>query len=136
MSDLPTKDPQSIAEKALLPREPQRFTHRDFDRLLQHCASLDVSDLTLQTGMPAFSEIYGRLYPNTRRILNHSEVSTILNSIYGPNGTAQLLSGTDIDTHYELKPDRITRYRYRVNATACLVDGHQGIQITLRTILK
>jgi defect in organelle trafficking protein DotB len=128
------KPDTTLAQQALLPREPQRIAHRELNILLQHCAQLDVSDITIQTGMPIFSEIHGRLYPNTRRALTHSEVGSILNTIYGPNGTAQLLTGTDIDTNYELKPDRMTRYRYRVNATACLVEGHQGIQITLRTI--
>ena len=125
---------KDIKSRALLPKEPQRMTQRELDHLLQHCSTLEVSDITIQTGMPIFSEIHGRLYPNTRRALTNSEVGGILNAIYGPNGTAQLLTGTDIDTNYEFKPDRMTRHRYRVNATSCLVEGHQGIQLTLRTI--
>jgi defect in organelle trafficking protein DotB len=54
--------------------------------------------------------------------------------MYGPNGTAQLNSGLDIDTHYEVRPNRTERYRFRVNGTACLVEGHSAIQITIRTI--
>lgn len=46
----------------------------------------------------------------------------------------QLLSGKDVDTHYEVRPSRGERYRYRVNGTSCQVEGHDGIQITLRTI--
>ena len=58
----------------------------------------------------------------------------MLNYIYGPNGTTQLLSGRDVDTHYEVRPTRTERFRFRVNGSGCLVDGHDGIQITLRTI--
>jgi defect-in-organelle-trafficking protein DotB len=58
----------------------------------------------------------------------------MINYIYGPNATTQLLSGHDIDTHYEFRPTRGERFRFRVNATACLIDGHDAIQITLRTI--
>ena len=39
-----------------------------------------------------------------------------------------------MDTHYEIRPDRTQRFRFRVNGTACQVEGHDGIQITIRTI--
>src|SRR5262249_17386620 len=41
---------------------------------------------------------------------------------------------TDVDTHYEFRPTRTTRFRFRVNGTGCQVEGHPGIQLTLRTI--
>ena len=74
------------------------------------------------------------LYSATKRRLSNTE-SDLLNHIYGANGTTHLLSGQDLDTNYEFRPDRVSRHRYRVNATACTIDGHHGIQITLRTIL-
>ncbi|GAG62597.1 unnamed protein product, partial [marine sediment metagenome] len=77
---------------------------------------------------------YGRLHRITYRMLSNTEVSDLINGIYGPNGTAQILSGTDVDTHYEFRPSRTKRYRYRVNGTGCQVEGHDGIQITLRSI--
>ena len=70
----------------------------------------------------------------TRRRLSNNEVSEIINAMYGPNGTAQIMSGKDVDTHYEIRPNRSDRYRFRINATGCLVEGHDGIQITARTI--
>jgi defect-in-organelle-trafficking protein DotB len=121
-------------KNALFPNEPQRINAKELNSLLVHADSLKASDITFQTGSPVFSEIHGKLYPNTKRNLTNSEVGAILNYIYGPNGTAQLLSGKDIDTNYEVRPNRITRLRYRVNGTACLIDGHPGIQITLRSI--
>ena len=78
--------------------------------------------------------MFRQLYLVTNRKLSNTEVGDILNAIYGPNGTAQILSGRDVDTHYEFRPTRSKRYRYRVNATGCQVEGHDGIQLTLRAI--
>ncbi|CZG47121.1 TPA: Dot/Icm type IV secretion system ATPase DotB [Legionella pneumophila] len=118
----------------LMPDEPTRFTPVFMDRMLEHAESLNASDITIQTGEPIFAEVYGRLLKITNRRLSNTELGDLINSIYGPNATTQLLSGKDIDTHYEFRPNRGVRYRYRVNATACLVEGHDAIQITLRTI--
>ncbi|MBS0358306.1 MAG: Flp pilus assembly complex ATPase component TadA, partial [Proteobacteria bacterium] len=118
----------------LISNEPTRFSPPFLDKLLEHCETHNASDITIQTNEGIFAEIYGRLYRITNRKLSNTEVSDLINFIYGPNGTAQLLSGKDVDTHYEFKPDRTRRYRYRVNATACMVEGHDGIQITLRSI--
>jgi defect-in-organelle-trafficking protein DotB len=114
--------------------EPLRFTGSDLNALLEHCQKFSVSDITIQTNEPVIAEIYGRLMQITRRKLNNIEVGEILNSIYGANGTTRILSGDDIDSNYEFKANRVERYRYRVNATGCLVEGHSGIQITMRTI--
>jgi defect in organelle trafficking protein DotB len=123
-----------MTDEFIMPEEPTRFTHTDFNRVLSHCNTLETSDITIQTDTPIFGEIFGRLRRITKRKLNNTEVGDILNAIYGPNGTAQILTGVDIDTYYEYRPSRIERYRYRVNATGCLVSGHDGIQLTLRTI--
>ena len=117
-----------------MPDEPTRFVPVFMDQMLEHTAKLDASDITIQTGEAVYAEIYGRLVRVTKRTLSNTEVGDLINSIYGPNATTQLLSGTDIDTHYEFRPTRGERYRYRVNATACMVEGHDAIQITLRTI--
>ncbi len=121
-------------ENFTFPNEPLRFTALETDRMLAFCQQLGASDITIQTGESVFAEVYGRLYRVTHRKLSNTEVGEILNSIYGPNGTTQILSGSDVDTHYEVRPTRTERYRYRVNATGCQVEGHDGIQITLRTI--
>lgn len=118
----------------LLSDEPARFMPRDADRLLLHCTLAGASDITIQTNAPILMELHGRLYPVTQRKISQTEVSEILNSMYGPNGTAQISSGKDVDTHYEIRPDRATRHRFRINGTACQVEGHDAIQITCRTI--
>ncbi len=123
-----------MTDSFLLPSEPIRFTTRELESLLLHCVQKNASDITIQTQLPIFAEIYGKLYPITTRPLPQAEVGDLLNAIYGPNGTTQIASGTDVDTHYEIRPDRSSRFRFRVNATGCQIQGHEGIQITIRTI--
>lgn len=118
----------------LFPQEPIRLSIDSANEILIHCVKLGASDITIQTGEPIFAEIYGKLIKVTRRRLSNTEVGEVINAMYGPNGTAQLMSGKDVDTHYEIRPNRSDRYRFRINATACLVEGHDGIQITARTI--
>lgn len=118
----------------LMPDEPTRFSPVFMDRMLEHTEGLSASDVTIQTGTAIYAEVYGRLLRITNRHLSNTELGDLINAIYGPNATTQLLSGKDIDTHYEFRPNRGVRYRYRVNATACLIEGHDGIQITLRSI--
>lgn len=118
----------------LYPQEPSRFEPKHIDDLLVWCYRKGTSDITVQTGSPIIAEVYGRIWKITRRELSNAEVSDLLNAIYGPNGTTQIMRGQDIDTHYEVRPNRNERYRHRVNGTGCHVDGHEAIQITIRTI--
>lgn len=118
----------------LMPSEPVRFTPAHLNPLLAFCQTLNASDITIQTGSPIYAEVYGNLIRVTNRKLSNTEVGELLNTIYGPNGTTQILSGTDVDTHYEFHPTRAERYRFRVNGTGCQVEGHDALQITLRSI--
>lgn len=118
----------------LFPSEPIRITIDNVNDILLHCIKLGASDITLQSNETIYAEIYGNLRRITHRRLSNTEVGDIINGIYGANGTSQLLSGKDVDTNYEIKPSRGERYRFRINATACLVEGFDAIQITARVI--
>lgn len=118
----------------LFPQEPVRLNIDNTNEIFMHCVKHGASDITLQTGEPIIAEIYGRLHKITRRKIANTEVSDILNAMYGPNATTIIMSGKDIDTHYEIRPNRSDRYRFRINGTGCQVEGHDGIQITARTI--
>jgi defect-in-organelle-trafficking protein DotB len=118
----------------ILANEPVRFTPAELDRVLLHCVKLDASDITFQTNMPIMGEFHGHIQPVTIRRLSNTEVGDLLNVIYGANATTQILSGKDVDTHYEVRPTRSERYRFRINGTGCQVEGHDGIQITARSI--
>ena len=123
-----------VISSILWPAEPARFTDKDLDPMLDYITAYNVSDITIQSGHVIIAESYGNLLSVTKRELTNAEVGGLINALYGPNATTVLLSGKDIDTHYDFRPNRNVRLRYRVNATACYVNGHDGIQITLRTI--
>lgn len=116
------------------PHEPTRFEAKHIDDLLIYCHRIEASDITIQTGEPITVEVFGRIHKITKRALTNTEVGDLLNAMYGPNGTTQLLRGNDLDTHYEIRPSRQERFRYRVNGVSCYTNGHEGIQITIRTI--
>ncbi len=117
-----------------MPNEPHRFEGRHIDELLVFGFQSNASDITIQSGERVMLEVSGRLHKCTKRELTTAEVSDLLNHLYGPNGTTQLLRGEDLDTQHEVKPTRNERFRFRINATACAVKGHGAIQITARTI--
>lgn len=118
----------------LFPQEPIRLSIEAVNEILMYCVKLGASDVTFQTNEPIFAEIYGRLRKVTRRKLSNTELGEIINSMYGPNAMAQIMAGKDIDTHYEIRPNRSDRFRFRINGTGCQVEGHDGIQITARSI--
>jgi len=123
-----------VSDQFLMPDEPIRFTPEAMDNMMLFCNGLGASDITIQTNSPITAEIHGKLVHVTSRSLSNAEAADMLNAIYGSNGTTQLYSGNDVDTHYEIRPSRSERYRYRVNGTACQVEGHDAIQLTIRTI--
>ena len=118
----------------IYPHEPARMTMEAINEILIHCVKSGASDITFQTSEPVIAEIYGKLHKITRRKLANMEVGEILSAMYGPNATTMIMSGKDIDTHYEIRPNRTDRYRFRINGTACQVEGHDAMQITARTI--
>lgn len=114
--------------------EPARFSSFHLDPLLMYCESLSASDITVQAGEPVFAECYGKLVAITKKKLSHAEAIELLHSIYGQNGFAHILSGKEINMHYECAVNRRKKYRFRVNATGCLVEGHDSLQISFRLI--
>ena len=73
------------------PDEPSRFEPRHIEALLVYSHKIQASDITIQTGSKIFVEVFGRLHSITHRKLSNTEVGELLNDIYGPNGTTQLM---------------------------------------------
>ncbi len=116
------------------PEEPTRFTEVHIDPFLQWCVKKGSSDVSIQTDRPVYNEIHGVLYPATYRPLDAADMAVFLTKIYGPDATARLASGMDLDVSYEIRPDRYTRMRFRVNITAILSRGRDSAQITMRVL--
>jgi defect-in-organelle-trafficking protein DotB len=116
------------------PNEPLRITEENIDELLQWSAQQRASDITLQTDRQVSIEVDGTLFPITRRALDSADMANILGRLYGADATAKLASGRDLDLSYEVRPDRNTRLRFRVNITAIMSRGRDSVQITLRVL--
>jgi len=126
-------DPNQI-EIGTWPDEPLRLQEASVDPLLTWIMPLRATDITLQTDRPVYIEVDGLLYPVTRRHLDSADMVNVLARIYGPDALAKLASGRDLDLSYEVRLDRNTRYRYRVNITAVLSRGRDSVQVTLRSL--
>lgn len=126
------KGENNIAET--WPDEPDRFVDDFVDPFLLWCVKKSSSDITIQNDRPVYNEIHGTLYPGTYRNLDAADMAVFLNKLYGPEAQARLASGKDLDVSYEIRPDRYTRIRFRVNITAILSRGRDSAQITMRVL--
>jgi defect-in-organelle-trafficking protein DotB len=116
------------------PEEPLRILEDHLDGLLLWCAKQKASDITIQTDRSVMIEVDGILFPITRRPLDSADLVNIITRLYGPDALAKLAGGTDLDLSYEIRPDRASRYRFRVNITAIMSKGRDSVQITLRSL--
>ncbi|MGB4057541.1 MAG: ATPase, T2SS/T4P/T4SS family [Alphaproteobacteria bacterium] len=134
-----TRKPISLIKKedtiALTwPDEPNRFAEEMVDPFLLWCVKQGASDVTIQSDRQPYNDIHGKLYPATIRKVDAADMSVFLTRIYGPEALARLASGRDLDVSYEIRPDRYTRIRFRVNITAILSKGRDAAQITMRVL--
>ncbi len=120
--------------KETWPAEPDRFLEHHIDPFLLWCVKKGASDITFQSNRSVYSEIHGTLYPSTYRALDAADMAAVLVRLYGTEALAILAGGADIDLSYEVMVDRFTRTRFRVNMTAILADGRDGVQVTMRTL--
>jgi defect in organelle trafficking protein DotB len=116
------------------PDEPNRFLEDHVDPFLLFCVKKGTSDVSIQTDRVVYTDIHGTLYPATFRVLDAADMAVFLTKIYGPDAQARLASGTDLDVSYEIRPDRYSRVRFRVNITPILAKGRDAAQITMRVL--
>lgn len=116
------------------PDEPMRFQESHVDDLLIWSVQRKTSDISIQTDRPVYNDISGTLRPATRRPLDGADLNVFLTKIYGADALARLASGIDLDLSYEVRPDRNTRVRFRVNITPMLSKGRDAVQITMRAL--
>ncbi len=116
------------------PAEPTRFNDEHIDPFLLWCIQQGSSDITWQTDRPVYNEIHGKLFPGTFRPMDAADMAILLTKIYGPEAQARLAGGDDLDVSYEIRPDRYSRHRFRVNITAILSKGRDAAQVTMRAL--
>lgn len=118
----------------IYPDEPNRFREEDVDPFLAWCVKQGTSDISIQTERVIYNDISGTLYPATHRVMDASDMQSFLTKIYGSDASARLASGRDLDVSYEVRPDRYSRIRFRVNITAIQAKGRDAAQITMRSL--
>lgn len=116
------------------PDEPNRFLEDHVDPFLIWCVKKGTSDISIQSDRPVYTDVHGTLYPATYRAIDPADMVVFLTKIYGPEGPARLASGTDLDVSYEIRPDRYSRIRFRVNITPIQARGRDAAQITMRVL--
>lgn len=119
----------------LYPNEPSRFHRKDVEKLFVWAFEQGASDIFIATAENIILDIHGKLHRVTKHRLDHTEALEILVAMYGSEtAKAKLAGDDDLDFPFQVNPDRETSYRFRVNATAIIVNGAAGIDITARTI--
>ena len=126
--------PSPRPDDRLWPGEAAAFSRDTLDDLFAWAFRLGASDIRLQTHLPVFVQLHGRMRKATRRGFTEREVEEAVNRLYGAEGVARLKRGEDFDVGYEVQPDRHTRFRFRVNATAVLANGDDGCAVVARTL--
>lgn len=130
----PAPEPDKQADRGFWPGEGPAFTRDSLDKLLIWAYQLGASDIRLQTNTPIFIQLHGRMRQVLSRGLTQSELEEAVNRLYGADGQARLKGGSDFDVSYEVRPDRRTRMRFRVNATGVFSGGNDGGAVTARSL--
>lgn len=108
-----------------------------FDQFLVWATQENASDVALQPNKGIWMRVHGAWRPATHRKLTSHEIGILLDLTTTKNGTAvaRTDAGDDIDAAYQVKVDRFSSVRFRVNGTACR-DGAalSGISIIYRMI--
>jgi defect-in-organelle-trafficking protein DotB len=118
----------------LWPGAAAPFTRETLDGLFEWAFRLGASDIRVETHKPVFVQLHGRMRQATHRTFTEREVEEAVNRLYGAEGVARLKRGEDFDVSYEVQPDRRTRFRFRVNATAVLAQGDDGGAVVARAL--
>ena len=116
-------------------KEPTRFTANDIEPFIVWCVEQGTSDITIQNEEQIFCEIHGKMVRVTDRRLTRSELIEIISAIYKSDGAiSKLNGGEDVDLPWSIIVSRDKVMRFRINITSIFTEGHNGYQITVRTI--
>lgn len=116
--------------------EPLGFWDIDsFDALLNWCHENNASDIVLLPKSPVWCRIYGTWQAITKKNLTSDEIMNLIDiTSRNPSASASLKGGNDIDYAYEVNVDKITRRRFRANASACRDGWSIGASLVMRMI--
>lgn len=126
-------------------KTPPRVDNIDFvNKMLEHMADINGSDLFIMGSSEVFCSRYGRKVRITDRKLTEGEAKNVISAIYNSNAMSFLGAGQPIDCSHEFYVEKKMggdemsfsrkRYRFRVNAVNCLREGRISLTTTIRSI--
>jgi defect-in-organelle-trafficking protein DotB len=126
----------SSSHVKLLKEEPFRYgSENSVNELLVAAEMRGVSDLSIVSDGVIHAQINGRPFIASSRALQPSEVDAILSVLWRSGDASGILrQGRPLDFAYEVKLDRATRRRYRVNATGITAFNAVGAEIAIRSL--
>ena len=106
------------------------------DDILAFCVDNDVSDIHILSDRQLKVDRHGRFYPIIDRNISYNEAIGYLAHIYeGKTVKNRLNRAYAVDKAHSIKHNG-KKYRFRVNAVSCQVEGKIAVQITIRTIAE
>ena len=113
---------------------PGRFEPDGFDAFLVAAARAGASDVSLQTGSPAWVEIDGQLRRASAAPVDRVSLQRIGTHLFNDTAEGILRSGRAIDCSRAVQPDDGPALRLRCNLAPVQVAGGFGVNITLRIL--
>ena len=110
------------------------FPAEGLDRFLLWAADLGASDVSFQTGSPAFVEVDGVLHRATGAILDGVAMGRLCSRVFDDTGEGILRAGKAIDCSYAVASGHRELRRFRCNLAPVLAGHRFGINITMRVL--
>ena len=110
------------------------FPAAGLDSFLLWAAELGASDVTFQTGSPAFVEVDGVLRRATGAVLDGVTMGQLCARVFDDTGEGILRSGRAIDCSFAVASGKRRFRRFRCNISPVLADQRFGINLTLRVL--
>lgn len=114
---------------------PATWTHEHLERFVLWASENECSDITFRPKSPAWVRRHGNWFAATKRDVNSNEIYTLIDATSrNKSASARVKGGDQYDYAFEVKQDRFSRMRYRVNAAACRDGWSSGATMTIRAI--
>ena len=110
------------------------FPVADLDCFLLWAAECGASDVSFQTGAPAFIEVDGILRRATGAVLDGVAMGRLCARVFDDTGEGILRSGRAIDCSYAVASGKRAFRRFRCNLSPVLAGQRFGINLTMRVL--
>ncbi|MYE60123.1 MAG: ATPase [Alphaproteobacteria bacterium] len=126
--------PASKSDSACWPEAEHVFPHGRLDAFLLWAAQQGASDISFQTGAPAFIEVDGTLARATLAVLDGVALGGLCARLFDATGEGILRAGRAIDCSYSVAEARGVYRRFRCNLAPVQAAGGFAVNITLRVL--